>query len=77
MRMKSNWLGWSCCLLLLLVGVISAAEPHQTAGDRSPRMILPEPATAPAIPAGLPQEHLPKNISRSHDAITGTDSASS
>jgi len=77
MRMKSNWLGWSCCLLLLLVGVISAAEPHQTATDRSPRMILPEPAVAPAAPAGLPQERLQPNNHPTHDAITGIDSASS
>ena len=76
MRIKTNWLGWTCCLLLLLVGVIRAAEPHSSVADSSPRMIVPEPAVAPAS-SGLPQERLPHNISRSHDAITGTDSASS
>ncbi len=76
MRIKSNWLGWSCCLLLLLVGVIRAAEPHPSQASSSARMILPEPAVAPAASAGLPQERLQGNHSV-HDAITGTDSASS
>jgi len=75
MRIKSNWLGWSCCLLLLVVGVLHAAEPRQSQAT-SPRLLLPEPAVAPAAPAGLPQERLQNNHA-THDAITGTDSASS